>query len=87
MASVEDLLLSSLEELGKDDLKKFQWHLKKHECISTSEIENADRLKTVDKLVACFGEEAVQITVGILRNMKQNHLAEQLENKHKQGNV
>lgn len=38
----DDLLLKSLEELVKDDLKKFQWHLKKHECISTSEMEDAD---------------------------------------------
>uniref|UniRef100_A0A9J8BKL6 Uncharacterized protein n=1 Tax=Cyprinus carpio carpio TaxID=630221 RepID=A0A9J8BKL6_CYPCA len=85
MASVEELLLKSLEELVKDDLKKFQWHLKKHECISTSEMEDADRLKTVDKLVACFGpEEAVKITVGILKNMGMNDLAVQLEKKHKQ---
>ncbi|XP_042602527.1 protein NLRC3-like [Cyprinus carpio] len=85
MASVEELLLKSLEELVKEDLKKFQWHLKKHECISTSEMEDADRLKTVDKLVACFGpEEAVKITVGILKNMGMNDLAVQLEKKHKQ---
>ncbi|KAL1277388.1 hypothetical protein QQF64_024061, partial [Cirrhinus molitorella] len=88
MASVEELLLNSLEELVKDDLKKFQWHLKKHECISTSEMENADRLNTVDKLVACFGpEKAVKITVSILRKMNQNNLAEQLENEHKQGST
>ncbi|XP_052424247.1 NACHT, LRR and PYD domains-containing protein 3-like isoform X3 [Carassius gibelio] len=85
MAFVEELLLKSLEELVKDDLKKFQWHLKKHKCISTSEMEDTDRLKTVDKLVACFGpEEAVKITVGILKNMGMNDLAEQLEKEHKQ---
>ncbi len=89
MASVEELLLSSLEELLKADLELFQWNLvKDHEFISKSEMENANRLKTVDKMVVCFGqEEAVKITVGILRKMNQNDLAEQLENKHKQGNV
>ncbi len=89
MASVKDLLLSSMEELVNADLKKFQWHLvNDHEHISKSEMEAADRLKTVDKLVECFTpEEAVKITVGILRKMNQNHLAERLENKHKQGNV
>ncbi len=88
--AVEDLLLSSLEELEVVELKKFQWHLKKdHTCISNSEMEDADRLKTVDKLVACFTpeEEAVKITVGILRMINQNNLAEQLKNKYKQGNV
>ncbi|KAL0150986.1 hypothetical protein M9458_053713 [Cirrhinus mrigala] len=85
MASVEELLLNSLEKLKNDHLKKFQWHLKNdHECIPKYEMENADRLKTVDKMVECFEpEEAVKIMVGILRKMNQKKLAEQLENKHK----
>ncbi|KAL1276821.1 hypothetical protein QQF64_036444 [Cirrhinus molitorella] len=86
MASVKDLLEKTLMDLINADLKRFQRHLEKdHECISRSEMENADRLKTVDKMVDCFGpEEAVKITVNILRKMNQNDLAEQLENKHKQ---
>uniref|UniRef100_A0A8C1EKC8 Pyrin domain-containing protein n=1 Tax=Cyprinus carpio carpio TaxID=630221 RepID=A0A8C1EKC8_CYPCA len=84
MASVKELLVNSLKDLVEAELKEFQWHLQKdHECISKSEMENADRLKTVDKMVACFGpEEAVKIKVGILKMMNQNNLAEQLENKH-----
>ncbi|XP_048010613.1 NACHT, LRR and PYD domains-containing protein 12-like [Megalobrama amblycephala] len=87
MASVKDLLKKSMYELGGDDLKTFQWYLKNdHESISKSDMENADRLKTVDKMVECFGpEEAVKITVEILRKINQNNLAEHLENKHKQG--
>ncbi|XP_048039862.1 NACHT, LRR and PYD domains-containing protein 3-like isoform X3 [Megalobrama amblycephala] len=86
MASVKDLLDKSLNDLVQAELKKFQWHLvNDHECISKSEMENADRLDTVDKMVARFEpEEAVKITVKILRKMNQNNLAEQLENKHKQ---
>ncbi|CAM4458565.1 unnamed protein product [Leuciscus chuanchicus] len=92
MASVKEQLVNSLKELVKDDLKQFQWHLKNHECVSTSEMENADILDTVDKMVARFGPtEAVKITVNILRKMNQNRLAEQLENEHKkvqaEGNV
>ncbi|KAI2665805.1 NLR family CARD domain-containing protein 3 [Labeo rohita] len=85
MASVEELLLNSLEKLKEDHLKKFQWHLKNdHECISEYEMENADRLKTVDKMVDCFGpEEAVKNMVCILRKINQKKLAEQLKNKHK----
>ncbi|XP_051747434.1 NACHT, LRR and PYD domains-containing protein 12-like isoform X2 [Ctenopharyngodon idella] len=87
MASVKELLEKSLYELEKAELKKFQWHLRNdHESISKSDMENADRLKTVDKMVECFGpEKAVKITVEILRKMNQNNLAEHLENKHKQG--
>ncbi|XP_052417729.1 NACHT, LRR and PYD domains-containing protein 12-like isoform X1 [Carassius gibelio] len=85
MEDAEVLLLKSLEELGKEDLKKFQWYLKKQDRISACEMEDADRLKTVDKLVVCFGpEEAVKITVSILKKIGMNDLAEQLENKHKQ---
>ncbi|XP_058617608.1 serine/threonine-protein kinase/endoribonuclease ire-1-like [Onychostoma macrolepis] len=86
---VEGLLLRSLEKLLNADLKLFQWHLvNDHERISKSEMEDADRLTTVDKLMACFRpEEAVKITVGILRKMNQNHLAERLENKHKQAQM
>ncbi|XP_051743020.1 NACHT, LRR and PYD domains-containing protein 3-like isoform X2 [Ctenopharyngodon idella] len=86
MTSVNDLLKNSLKDLGDAELKEFQWQLEKdHECITKSEMENADRLDTVDKMVARFGpEEAVKITVEILRKMNQNNLAEQLENKHKQ---
>uniref|UniRef100_A0A671NM36 B30.2/SPRY domain-containing protein n=1 Tax=Sinocyclocheilus anshuiensis TaxID=1608454 RepID=A0A671NM36_9TELE len=86
MLSVKELLVDSLKELVEADLKEFQWRLKNdRKDISNYEMENADRLKTVDKMVTCFGsEEAVKIMVEILRKMKQNDLAEQLENKHNQ---
>ncbi|XP_039529116.1 NACHT, LRR and PYD domains-containing protein 12-like isoform X3 [Pimephales promelas] len=88
MASVKELLLNSLMELGKKDLKLFQWHLKMDEHIFNCELENADRCNTVDKMVACFGpEKAWKITVEILRKMNQNDLAERLENKCKQGST
>ncbi|KAL0195150.1 hypothetical protein M9458_008722, partial [Cirrhinus mrigala] len=85
MASVKELLLNSLKKLEEAHLKEFQWHLTKdHECIAKYEMENADRLKTVDMMVLCFGpDESVMITVGMLRKMNHNHLAVELENKHK----
>ncbi|KAK2907353.1 hypothetical protein Q8A67_006338 [Cirrhinus molitorella] len=87
MAFVKDLLMNSLKELVNAELKKFQWFLvNDHACLSRSEMENANIFITVDRLVACFGpENAVKITVDILKKMNQNELAEQLENKHKQG--
>ncbi len=87
MASVKELIVNSLKELVKNDLKEFQWHLKNYECVSASEMENADILDTVDKMVAHFGpKEAVKITMNILKKMNQNLLVEELENEHKQGN-
>ncbi|XP_058628238.1 membrane-spanning 4-domains subfamily A member 15-like [Onychostoma macrolepis] len=86
MVSVKDLLVDSLKELVEADLKEFKWHLENdHGCITKSEMENAGRLKTVDKMVACFGpEKAVKTAVCILKKIQQNHLAEELENKYKQ---
>ncbi|XP_067296602.1 NACHT, LRR and PYD domains-containing protein 1 homolog isoform X3 [Pseudorasbora parva] len=85
MASVKELLVKSLKHLTTADLKEFQWHLKNNEHIPASEMENTDVLQTVDKMVARFGpEEAVKITVDMLRKMNQNNLAEELENKHRE---
>ncbi|XP_016103933.1 NACHT, LRR and PYD domains-containing protein 3-like [Sinocyclocheilus grahami] len=87
MASVKELLVDSLKELVKAQLKEFHWRLMiaYHKCISKSEMEKADIFDTVEKMVTCFGsKEAVKITVDILRKMNQNDLAEELENEHKQ---
>uniref|UniRef100_A0A8C1LFS7 Uncharacterized protein n=1 Tax=Cyprinus carpio TaxID=7962 RepID=A0A8C1LFS7_CYPCA len=87
MASVKELLLDSLKELVEAKLKEFQWHLVNfyQDNLSRSELEKADRIDTVDKMVVCFGpEEAVKIMVDILRKMNQNDLVEQMENKQKQ---
>ncbi|XP_052402694.1 protein NLRC3-like [Carassius gibelio] len=87
MASVKELIVNTLNRLGKDDLKKFQWFLnnRKPQGIPKAEIENADVLDTVDKIVERFGpEEAVKITINILRKMNQNLLAEESENKYKE---
>ncbi|RXN36587.1 Kv channel-interacting 2-like protein [Labeo rohita] len=49
-------------------------------------LEKVDAPDTVDLMRKRFGpKEAVKITVEILRKMNQNHVAEQLEDKHKQG--
>ncbi len=86
--SVKELLVNSLRELVQNDLKEFQWYLKHREHVSASEMENADVFDTVDKMVAHFGpEEAVKITVNILRKMNQNLLAEELDNKYREGNM
>ncbi|KTG02784.1 hypothetical protein cypCar_00044560 [Cyprinus carpio] len=88
MASVKELLVNSLNELIKDDLRTFQWYLKNHKLIPKSEMENADVSDTVDKMEECFGpEEAVKITVDILRKMNKNPLAEELENKYNEGST
>ncbi|XP_070297265.1 caspase b-like [Salvelinus sp. IW2-2015] len=81
---VHILLMDTLEELGRSDLKTFQFHLT-HDVddpISRSKLEDADRLVTVDRMVQSYCDEgAVKITLEILRKMGQNKLADELEKK------
>ncbi len=73
-------LLDTLDALDKETLKRFKWHLKQDAHASAADLENADTIDTVDLMMACCGlESAVKITLSILRKMKLNHLAEDLE--------
>ncbi|KAA0721551.1 NACHT, LRR and PYD domains-containing protein 4E NALP-epsilon [Triplophysa tibetana] len=88
MVSVKEILVDSLKDLKEAELKVFQWHLKEASDIKVSELEKADVFDTVDKMVEReTQEEAVKITVKILRKINRNDLAEELENKHKEGAV
>ncbi|XP_056624739.1 NACHT, LRR and PYD domains-containing protein 3-like [Triplophysa dalaica] len=88
MASVKKFLIDSLDDLDKAQLKRFQWHLKNDHKLPASGLEEADVLDTVDKMAERYKQdEAVKITLDILRKMNQNQLAEELENKHKEGSA
>ncbi|XP_045565953.1 uncharacterized protein isoform X2 [Salmo salar] len=81
---VNFLLLDTLEELGRSDMKKFQWYLIKgvegFSSISKGQLEDADRLVTVDRMVESYCDEgAVKITLEILRKMGLNNLADELK--------
>uniref|UniRef100_A0A4W5RAL6 Pyrin domain-containing protein n=1 Tax=Hucho hucho TaxID=62062 RepID=A0A4W5RAL6_9TELE len=79
-------LLKIMEDLGSDDLKRFQWFLtqgvlKAYTPIPKSCLENGDRIDTVDKMVQSYTlDGAVTITLKILMKMNQNSLAEKLKN-------
>ncbi|XP_071202840.1 uncharacterized protein, partial [Salvelinus alpinus] len=84
--NVNFLLMDTLEELGRSDLKKFQWYLIKgvagFPSISKCQLENATRPTTVDRMVESYCDEgAVKITLEILRKMDQNKMADELEKK------
>ncbi|KAK6298717.1 hypothetical protein J4Q44_G00302270 [Coregonus suidteri] len=89
MAIVPELLLGSFQDLDSDELKKFQWYLKGHvldgfHSISKSQLENANRQGTVDKMVESYSNEgAVRMTLEILRKMGLNNLSENLEKNYR----
>ncbi|KAI2665743.1 Protein NLRC3 [Labeo rohita] len=83
MASVKQLLYDTLDDLEEKELKRFKSYLREDGPIPVSVLEKADATDTVDQMLDRFGpERAVKITLDILKKMNQNHLAEQLENKH-----
>uniref|UniRef100_A0A4W4FD36 Pyrin domain-containing protein n=1 Tax=Electrophorus electricus TaxID=8005 RepID=A0A4W4FD36_ELEEL len=70
-------------ELVTTELKKFQWYLtnsvEDDKRIPKSQLENADRHDTVDKMVQKYGTfGAVNMTEVILKKMGNNQLAEKL---------
>ncbi|XDV36556.1 hypothetical protein PO909_006307 [Leuciscus waleckii] len=83
MASVLELLHHTLDDLKKDDLKRFKSLLKQDGPIGVGELEDAGVTDIVDIMMERFGaEEAVKKTLNILRKMNQNRLAEELQNNY-----
>ncbi|KAK2917141.1 hypothetical protein Q8A67_001515 [Cirrhinus molitorella] len=81
MTSLQELLLETLDDLTSEKLKIFKWHLKTDGFAKVVDVEKANATTdAVDLMVArCGQEKAVNITLEILRKMKENNLAEQLQ--------
>lgn len=85
MAATKKVIFETLEKLKSDDLTEFIWHLENPtediEPIPESKLEKANRQKVVDLMVRQYTDEAGNIAVKVLRDMKQNDLASKLERK------
>ncbi|XP_026070372.1 NACHT, LRR and PYD domains-containing protein 12 [Carassius auratus] len=85
MESALELLYKTLDDLEKDDLKRFRSLLKEDGRIGAGKLENAGVTDVVNMMVECYGpEEAVKITLKILNKMNQNQLAKELQEKHEE---
>ncbi|ROI37167.1 NLR family CARD domain-containing protein 3 [Anabarilius grahami] len=83
MASVKKLLNDTLDDLKEDSRKRFKSYLKEDGPIRAGKLEKADVTEIVDIMMERFGaEEAVKITLNILRKMNQNRLVEELQNNY-----
>ncbi|XP_029935551.1 uncharacterized protein LOC115379033 [Myripristis murdjan] len=84
MVTLQEQLLSVLEDLGKEDLKGFQWFLQNAEIMSPfpaipkSKLETADRMDTVDLMVQTYGKDPVEVTKKVLSKMNKNDLVQRL---------
>ncbi|XP_064821393.1 uncharacterized protein LOC135539438 isoform X2 [Oncorhynchus masou masou] len=81
-------LLPTLEELSTEELRRFQLYLTGGQLaglppVPESQLERADRRKTVVTPQKYSPENAVKITVGILRRMNRKDLIEKLERDHR----
>lgn len=72
-------LLETLEDLGEEQLKRFQWYLQNPELlngfpnIKKYRLENADRLKTVDLMIDTHtSTNAMEVANMILKKIKMN---------------
>lgn len=79
-------LLAALEDLADGEFKKFKWYLQQAEvlegfpAIPKSQLENADRLDTVDEITDTYNKNAVEVTIKVLKMIKKNDLVERLSN-------
>ncbi|XP_033182520.1 NACHT, LRR and PYD domains-containing protein 3-like [Anabas testudineus] len=77
-SSVPEQLLDMLEDLGEEELKKFQWHLQNSKLpdgfhnIKKSKLEKADRLETVNSMVQMYSDKVLDVAKLILQKMKCN---------------
>uniref|UniRef100_G3N438 Pyrin domain-containing protein n=1 Tax=Gasterosteus aculeatus TaxID=69293 RepID=G3N438_GASAC len=84
MEKVKKEILIILKELMDEDFKEFKWHLENHRSpedhrsIPRSDLQNKDRMDTVDLMEQCYGKDSVQVAVEVLKGMKKNDLAEKL---------
>ncbi|XP_070836903.1 NACHT, LRR and PYD domains-containing protein 3-like [Chaetodon trifascialis] len=79
-------LLATLEDLADAEFKKFKWFLQQAEvlegfpAIPKSQLENADRLDTVDEITETYNKNAVEVAIKVLKMIKKNDLVERLSN-------
>lgn len=86
--AVEDLLLETLEDLNSEDFKTFKWRLTHRvleECtpIPKARLDDAKRTDTVSALMEHYMEQsAVNVTIEVLKKMKNNLAAEKLRARY-----
>lgn len=85
---VQELLLETLEDLDDEQFRMLKWYLS-HKILESckpipkSYLQNASRLDTVDKITESYREElVVAITVEILRKIRNNKAADELQSRY-----
>uniref|UniRef100_G3PJT8 Pyrin domain-containing protein n=1 Tax=Gasterosteus aculeatus TaxID=69293 RepID=G3PJT8_GASAC len=93
MEKVKKDILKTLEQLKEEDFQRFKWYLKNNSSpedprsIPPCDLQNADRMNTVDLMVRCYDTDSVQVAVKVLEEMQMNDLAEKLSKTNSTGKL
>lgn len=83
MATPVDLL-AALDDLADEEFKRFKWFLVQTDIlegflpISKSQLQNADRMDTVDEIIDTYNKNAMKVTIKVLKMIKKNDLVQRL---------
>uniref|UniRef100_A0A8C9XVR9 Pyrin domain-containing protein n=1 Tax=Sander lucioperca TaxID=283035 RepID=A0A8C9XVR9_SANLU len=86
MATPQEVVLRTLEDLGAEDFQTFQWYLQMNggledfPAIPKSKLENVNRVKTVDQMFSTYSMNTIKVTRIVLVKMNQNELVKNLSN-------
>ncbi|XP_037399039.1 uncharacterized protein si:ch211-114l13.9 [Pygocentrus nattereri] len=86
MTNVSTVLVNHLYELKEEEFERFKWYMTKDVAIGfdpipKGKLEKKTRENVVDLMKSNYMSDTGKIAVKILREMQQNNLAEQLEEK------
>ncbi|XP_068427188.1 caspase-8-like [Clinocottus analis] len=84
MATLIEVFLGTLEDLGDKEFKRFKWWLQHEDvlegfpAIRVSELENADREDTVDRMVKSYSKNTIKVIRIVLKKINRNDLVDKL---------
>ncbi|XP_071388901.1 NACHT, LRR and PYD domains-containing protein 3-like [Centroberyx affinis] len=93
MATDKEKLLETLEDLGDEELKIFQWFLQQDDilegfpAIRKSKVEKANRQDTVDQMVQTYNQHSLEVTKKVLMKINRNDLVQSLSNSSSEPKV
>uniref|UniRef100_A0A3B5BE52 Pyrin domain-containing protein n=1 Tax=Stegastes partitus TaxID=144197 RepID=A0A3B5BE52_9TELE len=77
-------LLQTLQDLGAEEFKEFKWYLwqkgalEDFPSIPKCELENTDRMDTVDEMLKTYCINTIKVTVMVLKKMSKNDLVQNI---------
>ncbi|XP_059203863.1 NLR family CARD domain-containing protein 3-like [Centropristis striata] len=84
MATPQEVLFRTLEDLGAEDFEKFKWFLQGAleglQAIPKSRLEDANRMKTIDQMFQTYSINTIKVTRKVLVKINQNELVKKLSN-------